>query len=92
MTRNNIDFTQFGTSTGAYPFHNPLEGNALHKHVDNTYTDSQIGYRSELQQRLLHKNNAREWQQRIAPIRTNVQTKGFMGTSSARNYAGPRGG
>ena len=92
VTRNNIDFTQFGTSTGVYPFHNPLEGNALHKHVDNTYTDSQIGYRSELQQRLLHKNNAREWQQRIAPIRTNVQTKGFMGTSSARNYAGPRGG
>lgn len=92
VTRNNIDFANFGTRTGAYPFDKPLEGNALHQFADNTYTDSQIGYRSELQQRLMHKNSSREWQQRVAPIRTNQQTKGFMGTNSSKNYAGPRGG
>ena len=92
LTKNNIDFAQFGTTTGVFPFDKPLEGQALHSYADNTYTDSQIGYRSELQQRLLHKNSAREWQQRLAPIRTNQQTKGFMGTNSSKSYAGPRGG
>lgn len=92
LTRNNIDFSNFGTSTGNYPFDKPLEGNALHQYADNTYTNSNIGFRTELQQRLMLKNNNREWQQRIAPIRTNVQNKGFMGTSGSKTYAGPRGG
>ncbi len=92
VTKNNIDFAKFGTTTGAYPFDKPLEGQALHNFADNTFTDSQIGYRSELQQRLMHKNSSREWQQRVAPIRTNQQTKGFMGTNSSKIYAGPRGG
>jgi hypothetical protein len=92
LTRNKIDFAQFGTTTGVYPFDEPLEGSALRTHVNNTYTDSQIGYRTELQQRLMHKNSARQWQQRMAPIYRNQQTKGFMGTNSSKNYAGPRGG
>jgi hypothetical protein len=91
LTRNNIDFADFGTSTGAYPFNKPLEGNALYNYSDETFGNSILGYRTELQQRLMKKNNNREWQQRIAPIRTNIQTKGFMGTSSSGNYAGPRG-
>ena len=92
LTRNDIDFAQFGTTTGVYPFDKPLEGNALHHYADNTYTNSQIGYRTELQERLMHKNSNREWQQRIAPIYRNQQTKGFMGTNSSKAYAGPRGG
>jgi len=92
LTRNKIDFAQFGTTTGAYPFDKPLEGSALHEYANETYTDSQIGYRTELQQRLMHKNSSRQWQQRIAPIYRNQQTKGFMGTNSSKNYAGPRGG
>lgn len=92
LTRNKIDFATFGTTTGPYPGNQPLEGNALHEYADGTYTNSMIGYRTELQQRLMNKNSNREWQQRIAPIRTNVQTRGFMGTSGARTYAGPRGG
>lgn len=92
LTRNNVDFANFGTATGNYPFDKPLEGNALHQYADNTYTNSNVGFRTELQQRLMHKNSNREWQQRIAPIRTNVQNKGFMGTSGAKTYAGPRGG
>lgn len=92
LTRNKIDFAEFGTTTGVYPFDKPLEGNALHQYADNTYTNSQIGYRTELQQRLMHKNSNREWQQRMAPIYRNQQTKGFMGTNSSKAYAGPRGG
>jgi len=42
LTRNKIDFAQFGTTTGAYPFNKPLEGNALHEYANGTYTDSQI--------------------------------------------------
>ena len=92
LTRNKVDFAQFGTTTGAYPFDKPLEGGALREFANSTYTDSQIGYRTELQQRLMRKNNSREWQQRIAPIYKNQQTKGFMGTNSSKVYAGPRGG
>lgn len=92
LTRNNVDFADFGTATGNYPFHKPLEGNALHQYADSTFTNSSVGFRTELQQRLMNKNNNREWQQRIAPIRTNVQSKAFMGTSGSRTYAGPRGG
>ena len=91
ITRNKIDFANFGTSTGVYPFDKPLEGNALYNYADETFGTSMLGYRTELQQRLMHKNNNREWQQRLAPIRTNVQSKGFMGKSSSGNYAGPRG-
>jgi hypothetical protein len=92
LTRNKIDFAQFGTTTGVYPFDEPLEGSALRDHANTTFTDSQIGYRTELQQRLMQKNSARQWQQRMAPIYRNQQTKGFMGTNSSKNYAGPRGG
>ena len=92
LTKNELDFAQFGTTTGVYPFDKPLEGQALHRHADNTYTESQIGYRTELQQRLMNKNSNRAWQQRIAPIYKNQQTKGFMGTNSSKIYAGPRGG
>ena len=87
-----IDFATFGTTTGPYPGNQPLEGNALHEYADGTYTNSMIGYRTELQQRLMNKNSNREWQQRIAPIYRNQQTKGFMGTNSSKSYAGPRGG
>ena len=92
VTRNKIDFAQFGTTTGSYPSDKPLEGGALHEYANSSYTDSQIGFRTELQQRLMRKNNSRQWQQRIAPIYRNQQTKGFMGTNSSSNYAGPRGG
>ena len=35
LTRNNVDFADFGTATGNYPFHKPLEGNALHQYADS---------------------------------------------------------
>lgn len=93
LTRNDIDFANFGTSTGVYPGNRPLEDGALHHFADETFTNSVIGQRTELQQRLLHKNSNRAWQQRIAPIRTNVMAQ-TPGTSTSRiqsGYAGPRG-
>ena len=93
LTRNNIDFANFGTSTGVYPGNNPLEDGALHDYADETFTNSVIGQRTELQQRLLHKNSNRAWQQRVAPIRTNVmaQTPGSSTSRIQSAYAGPRG-
>ena len=94
LTKNNVDFASFGTSTGVYPHDDPLEGQALYTFADETYTNSMIGQRTELQQRLMHKNSNRAWQQRVAPIRTNVlqQRPGTSTASLRSSYAGPRGG
>ena len=93
LTRNDVDFASFGTSTGMYPHNDPLEGQALYTFADETYANSMLGHRTELQQRLMHKNSNRAWQQRVAPIRTNVmQTRAGSSTASLRStYAGPRG-
>lgn len=91
ITRNKIDFANFGTNAGPVRG-GSLEGTMLRNTADQMYTDSQIGFRSELQQRLMHKNNNREWQQRIAPISTMNQRRAGGGKSSASTYSGPRGG
>lgn len=91
LTRNKIDFANFGTNAG--PMRNgSLEGTDLRATADEMYTNSQIGFRSDLQQRLMHKNSNREWQQRIAPISTMNQRRAGGGTSSSAIYSGPRGG
>lgn len=92
LTRNNIDFANFGTQTGPVRFGESLEGDALTNYADNTYSNSQVTFRNEMQQRLMHKNSNREWQQRIAPISTMNQRRAGGGTNSASSYSGPRGG
>jgi len=69
LTRNKIDFTGFGTSVGSVK--PSLQGDAVRHMSDKTFTDSTVAFRTELQQRLMHKNSNREWQRRIAPIVTN---------------------
>jgi len=91
ISRNNIDFTSVGASVGNLQ-QTPLQGGNLHSCVDNTFTDSTIGFRTELQDRLMTKNTNREWQQRIAPISTMNRANASGGKSSASTYAGPRGG
>lgn len=91
LTRNKVDFANFGTSVG--PINNrSLQGNALTAFADQTYSDSQVTFRNEMQQRLMHKNSNREWQQRIAPISTrNTARAGGGMSNSGGSYAGPRG-
>jgi len=91
LTRNNVDFANFGTTVG--PINNrSLQGQSLYSYADQTYSDSQVTFRNEMQQRLMHKNSNREWQQRIAPISTmNMRQAGGGKSNSGGAYAGPRG-
>lgn len=88
ISRNKIDFTNFGPHAGPYPGLPPEDVRAL---ADQTFHNDIMKQRTELQYRLMAKNSHREWQRRAAPI----QTQGFgppgMGMSSSSTYAGPRG-
>lgn len=60
--------------------------------ANQTFLDSTLQQRTELQQRLMHKNSNREWQLRKAPINRMNQTRGGGGKSNVGGgYAGPRG-
>jgi hypothetical protein len=91
ITRNNIDFTQYAPQIGpASPSH--YTNMEIRDMANNTYMDSVIQQRTELQQRLMHKNSNREWQLRKAPISRQNQARASGGKSnSGGGYAGPRG-
>jgi hypothetical protein len=73
ISRNNIDVTPFGDSYGAMD----NEGNRftpnIHALADRHYNDSMMQFRTEMQDRLMRKINANQWQQRMFPINTNGQ-------------------
>jgi hypothetical protein len=76
ITRNHIDSQSFGDTYGPLK-QDEYYGNKHHKSIkqmaDDAYTDNMLKHRTELQQRLLRKNNARQWQQRMAPINKHSQ-------------------
>lgn len=89
ITRNDLDWASFGTAAG--PYEDQRYSNMdIRSQAQDAYMSNQLQFRTELQQRLMHKNSNREWQQRIAPIMTNqgARVGGGMGGGS---YAGPRG-
>lgn len=91
ITRNNIDFTQFGPQIGpATHLNHGYTNMQVREMANNTYTDSVIQQRTELQQRLMHKNSNREWQLRQMPISRQNQARAGGGKSGG-GYAGPRG-
>lgn len=81
ISRNKLDiyggFPKIGAVTQPI-----LQGELLRNYANQNYTDNQLQYRTELQQRLLHKNNNREWQQRIAPITRSSRMTTGSGTMS----------
>ena len=81
LSKNKVDFVN----------ENTLEGSNLYQYSDNAYLISSLNQRTELQNRLNRQNSGKYYQQKIAPIRTNVHTRGSM-SSSVSNYNGPRGG
>ena len=92
ISRNNIDFTQFGPQIGPAEQLNVGYTNMQIRDMANqTFTDSVIQQRTELQQRLMHKNSNREWQLRQMPIHRQNQSRGGGGRASGSGYAGPRG-
>lgn len=88
ITRNKIDFTNFGPTTGPYRG-NPDNTRPL---ADELYHNDQMKQRTELQYRLMAKNSHREWQRRSAPLNTNNYSRAGCGAQGSSTYAGPRGG
>lgn len=94
LTRNNIDFTQFAPQIGpaSYNYQSRLSNMDVRNLANMTYSDSVIQQRTELQQRLMHKNSNREWQLRQMPISTANRARASGGKSNTGGgYAGPRG-
>jgi hypothetical protein len=73
ISRNKIDVMPFGDAYG--PDNNG--GNQYHSNItalaDKHYLDSSLQFRTEMQDRLMRKVNANQWQQRMFPINTNGQ-------------------
>lgn len=76
ITRNNIDHTPFGDKYGPLP-DGDENGNQLNSNIRNmandTFMNSAVDFRTDLQERLMRKFNSTAWQQRKAPIRTGGQ-------------------
>jgi hypothetical protein len=68
ITRNMIDTQTFGTKVGVPD--SAYSTFELREKTNQSYIDNTTQHRTELQQRLMHKNNARRWQIRQAPMYT----------------------
>jgi hypothetical protein len=83
ITRSNIDFQPFADSYGPLQEGNG-DGNKYNENIrafaNDSFLRSTIQQRTELQQRLLRKQNAQGWMKRVAPIRTS----GSVGSNMAR--------
>jgi len=71
VTRNKIDFTDFGPKNNQI---NQQHTNAeIRNLAQNAFTDNAINFRTELQTRLLRKVNVNAWQQKVAPINQMIR-------------------
>lgn len=94
ITRNALDFTDFGLQTGPQPNPKNMKTNMeIRELAQQSFLDNALTFRTELQERLMKKNSNRAWQQKQSPIMTNQFTRG--GSSAAPGgasvYRGPRG-
>jgi hypothetical protein len=73
ITRNNIDHTTFGDTYGPLPA-GSAQGNPSTKDIralaNQTFLNSTLSHRNDIQFSLMRKNNNMNWQQRVAPIST----------------------
>jgi len=93
ITRNALDFLPFGLQNGPQDPER-FTNMEIREMAQNSYLDNQISYRTELQQRLMQKNNNREWQQKKSPIIRNQFNRGASSGAhgvAPSGYAGPRG-
>jgi hypothetical protein len=93
ITRNKIDWEPFGLQNGPQD-HSPYTNMEIREMTQNAFLDNSLSHRTDLQERLMRKSNARSWQQKKMPIMTNQFTRGAStGAKGAfpSGYAGPRG-
>jgi len=73
ITRSKIDVTPFGDAYGP----DNEGGNKYHANIkqlaDDHYHNSTMQFRTEMQERLMRKVNAEQWQQKMYPINKNGQ-------------------
>ena len=79
IVRSDIDREQFADKYGPIPegdefgnSNNPI----IRGLANNAFLDNALEFRTDLQERLMRKHNARAWQQRQMPIRTGGQRMG----------------
>jgi hypothetical protein len=75
LVRSNIDNLPFADQYGPMASRNEL-GSKMRSLANDAYCRNSTEFRSDLQQRLMRKANARAWQQRAAPISTSSQYMG----------------
>ena len=79
LVRSNIDREPFADKYGPIP-EGDERGNQdnpiIRGLANNAFLDGALEHRTDLQERLMRKANARNWQQRQAPIRTGGQRMG----------------
>jgi hypothetical protein len=68
VTRNNIDFTEYGTTYGPQNHKEFMDQRNVRAKAQDTYLNNQLTFRTEMQERLMRKRNAEAWQQKVAPI------------------------
>jgi hypothetical protein len=68
VTRNNIDFTEYGTTYGPQNHLEFMDQRNVRAKAQDTYLNNQLTFRTEMQERLMRKRNAEAWQQKVAPI------------------------
>lgn len=93
ITRNALDFTDFGLQTGPQPNTRDQKSNTeIRELAQKTFMDNTLSFRTELQERLMKKNSNREWQQKQSPIVRNQYTRGASSapSGSGTSYRGPR--
>lgn len=73
ISRNNIDFMPFGDTYGPMNNEGNYNTNRIHELANQHFHDSQIQFRSEMQERLMRKKNRESWQQKMYPIRKHSQ-------------------
>ena len=68
VTRNNIDFTDYGTKTGPMEPQQFTNQNNVRTLAGKTFLNNELHFRTDMQERLMRKAHKNAWQQRQAPI------------------------
>ena len=64
VTRNNVDFTNYGPGMSEY---GEMDGAVMRRKVTDTFTYNTIARRTDLQEKLMRKNNMVAWQNKLFP-------------------------
>ena len=85
ITRNKIDFTEYGTSYGPMRREEFTDQQDVRSLANATFVNDTLQQRTDLQERLMRKINVDSWQQKEFPIHKMGSTRGGGGFQRLRN-------